>query len=273
MELEELELRFKANYGDVIQKMDEFTALIGQKTGDMQEKVQSSLDRIGQAYKDTTAKSNESAKEEARQRSESENSKQRAIEKTVEVQDKATEKIVAGNRAQAESAKDAVNISEKGLDGLTAKLQEASNVQQRIANQTKIARESVGDVPKANIGKKTAKSQSTSRPLTEEEKLQPYMPKREVDFGIDDEIQREVSRAKKEVSDLVSHIDQKMEQARSMQRKIQALTASKDDLDMSKQGSQVKALKLDNQIADAQVKMERFQNQAKALAQIGRAHV
>lgn len=267
MNLEELELRFKANYGDVIQKMDEFTALIGQKTGDMQEKVQSSLGRIGQAYKDTIAKSNESAKEEARQRSESENSKQRAIEKTVEVQDKATGKIVAGNRAQAESAKDAVNISEKALDGLTAKLQEASNVQQRIANQTKIARESVGDFPKANVGKKTAKSQSTSRLLTEEEKLQPYMPKREVDFGIDDEIQKEVSRAKKEVSDLVSHIDQKMEQARSMQRKIQTLTASKDDLDMSKQGSQVKALKLDNQIADAQVKMERFQNQAKALAQ------
>ena len=93
------------------------------------------------------------------------------------------------------------------------------------------------------------------------------MPKREVDFGIDDEIQKEAIRAKKEVDELVSHIEQKMEQARSMQRKIQALTASKDDLDMSKQGSQVKALKLDNQIADAQVKMERFQNQAKALAQ------
>ncbi|MCR1895835.1 lytic transglycosylase [Ligilactobacillus murinus] len=267
MNLEELELRFKANYGDVIQKMDEFTALIGQKTGDMQMKVQNNLDRIRQSYGETLAKSSESAKEEVKRRSEAENDKQRAIEKTIEVQDKATEKIVEGNKAQVESSRDAVNASEKGLDSLTARLQEASNMQQRIANQTKVARESVGDIPKPKVDSETVKKQTTPRVQTEEEKLQPYMPKREVDFGIDDEIQKEAIRAKKEVDELVSHINQKMEQARSMQRKIQALTASKDDLDMSKQGSQVKALKLDNQIADAQVKMERFQNQAKALAQ------
>lgn len=267
MNLEELELRFKANYGDVIQKMDEFTALIGQKTGDMQMKVQNNLDRIRQSYGETLAKSSESAKEEVKRRSEAENDKQRAIEKTIEVQDKATEKIVEGNKAQVESSRDAVNASEKGLDSLTARLQEASNMQQRIANQTKVARESVGDIPKPKVDSETVKKQTTPRVQTEEEKLQPYMPKREVDFGIDDEIQKEAIRAKKEVDELVSHINQKMDQARSMQRKIQALTASKDDLDMSKQGSQVKALKLDNQIADAQVKMERFQNQAKALAQ------
>lgn len=267
MNLEELELRFKANYGDVIQKMDEFTALIGQKTGDMQMKVQGNLDRIRQSFGETLSKSSDSAKEEVQRRSEAENDKQKAIEKTIEVQDKATEKIVAGNKAQVESSKDAVNASEKGLDSLTARLQEASNMQQRIANQTKVARESVGDIPKPKVDSETIKKQTTPRIKTEEEKLQPYMPKREVDFGIDDEIQKEAVRAKKEVDELVSHINQKMDQARSMQRKIQALVASKDDLDMSKQGSQVKALKLDNQIADAQVKMERFQNQAKALAQ------
>ncbi len=267
MNLEELELRFKANYGDVIQKMDEFTALIGQKTGDMQMKVQNNLDRIRQSYGETLAKSSESAKEEVKRRSEAENDKQKAIEKTIEVQDNATQKIVEGNKVQAESSRDAVNASEKGLDSLTARLQEASNMQQRIANQTKVARESVGDIPKPKVDSETIKKQTTPRIKTEEEKLQPYMPKREVDFGIDDEIQKEAVRAKKEVDELVSHINQKMDQARSMQRKIQALTASKDDLDMSKQGSQVKALKLDNQIADAQVKMERFQNQAKALAQ------
>ena len=267
MNLEELELRFKANYGDVIQKMDEFTALIGQKTGDMQMKVQGNLDRIRQSFGETLSKSSESAKEEVQRRSEAENDKQKAIEKTIEVQDKATEKIVEGNKAQVESSKDAVNASEKGLDSLTARLQEASNMQQRIANQTKVARESVGDIPKPKVDSETVKKQTTPRIKTEEEKLQPYMPRREVDFGIDDEIQKEAVRAKKEVDELVSHINQKMDQARSMQRKIQALVASKDDLDMSKQGSQVKALKLDNQIADAQVKMERFQNQAKALAQ------
>ena len=267
MNLEELELRFKANYGDVIQKMDEFTALIGQKTGDMQMKVQGNLDRIRQSFGETLSKSSDSAKEEVQRRSEAEKDKQKAIEKTIEVQDKATEKIVEGNKAQVESSKDAVNASEKGLDSLTARLQEASNMQQRIANQTKVARESVGDIPKPKVDSETIKKQTTPRIKTEEEKLQPYMPKREVDFGIDDEIQKEAVRAKKEVDELVSHINQKMDQARSMQRKIQALTASKDDLDMSKQGSQVKALKLDNQIADAQVKMGRFQNQAKALAQ------
>nr|WP_276535424.1 lytic transglycosylase [Ligilactobacillus apodemi] len=247
--------------------MDEFTALIGQKTSDMQMKVQSNLDRIRQSYGETLSKSSESAKEEVQRRSEAENDKQRAIEKTIEVQDNATKKIVEGNKVQAESSRDAVNASEKGLDSLTARLQEVYNMQQRIANQTKIARESVGDIPKPKVDSETVKKQTTPRIQTEEEKLQPYMPKSEVDFGIDDEIQKEAVRAKKEIDELVSHINQKMEQARSMQRKIQALTASKDDLDMSKQGSQVKALKLDNQIADAQVKMERFQNQAKALAQ------
>ncbi|WGN89767.1 lytic transglycosylase [Ligilactobacillus faecis] len=268
MNLEELELRFKANYGDVIQKMDEFVALVGQKTGDLQMKTQGNLNRIRQALGETLAKSSEAAKEEVQKRGEAENDKQKAIQKTIEVQDKATEKILESNRTQAESSRDAVNASEKGLDSLTARLQEASNMQQRIANQTKIARESVGDIPKPKSdSKRVANSQTTPKVQTEEEKLRPYMPKREVDFGIDDEIQKEAIRAKKEVDELVSHIEQKMEQARSMQRKIQALTASKDDLDMSKQGSQVKALKLDNQIADAQVKMERFQNQAKALAQ------
>ena len=93
------------------------------------------------------------------------------------------------------------------------------------------------------------------------------MPKRPVDLGIDDEIQAEASRAKKEVDSLVTHINEKMEQARSMQRRIATLTANRDNLDMSKQGSKVKAMRLDDQIADAQIKMERYQTQAKALAQ------
>lgn len=58
-----------------------------------------------------------------------------------------------------------------------------------------------------------------------------------------------------------------MEQARSMQRRIATLTANRDNLDMSKQGSKVKSMRLDDQIADAQIKMARYQNQAKALAQ------
>ena len=52
-----------------------------------------------------------------------------------------------------------------------------------------------------------------------------------------------------------------------MQRRIATLTANRDNLDMSKQGSKVKSMRLDDQIADAQIKMERYQNQAKALAQ------
>ena len=86
------------------------------------------------------------------------------------------------------------------------------------------------------------------------------MPKRPVDLGIDDEIQAEVSRAKKEIDGLVSHINEKMQQAQSMQRRIATLMTSRDNLDMSKQGSQVRAMRLDDQIANAQVKMERYQN-------------
>lgn len=33
------------------------------------------------------------------------------------------------------------------MDSLTARLQEAANMQQRIAQQTKVARETVGDIP------------------------------------------------------------------------------------------------------------------------------
>lgn len=274
MDLEELELRFRANYGDVLQKMDELTSLIGQKTNDMQVKIQSNLDRIQQNMNDNASKANEKAKEEVRQREEAENSKQKSIERTASVQDDATNRIIEGNKAQAESSKEAVNQSEKSLDSLTARLQEAANMQQRIAQQTKVARETVGDIPVKQAQQEVRPKEKT-RPRIEnssfddyqEKRIQSYMPKRPVDLGIDDEIQAEVSRAKKEIDGLVSHINEKMQQAQSMQRRIATLMASRDNLDMSKQGSQVRAMRLDDQIANAQVKMERYQNQAKALAQ------
>lgn len=274
MDLEELELRFRANYGDVLQKMDELTSLIGQKTNDMQVKIQSNLDRIQQNMNDNASKANEKAKEEVRQREEAENSKQKSIERTASVQDDATNRIIEGNKAQAESSKEAVNQSEKSLDSLTARLQEAANMQQRIAQQTKVARETVGDIPVKQAQQEVRPKEKT-RPRIEnssfddyqEKRIQSYMPKRPVDLGIDDEIQAEVSRAKKEIDGLVSHINEKMQQAQSMQRRIATLMASRDNLDMNKQGSQVRAMRLDDQIANAQVKMERYQNQAKALAQ------
>lgn len=274
MDLEELELRFRANYGDVLQKMDELTSLIGQKTNDMQVKIQSNLDRIQQNMNDNASKANEKAKEEVRQREEAENSKQKSIERTASVQDDATNRVIEGNKAQAESSKEAVNQSEKSLDSLTARLQEASNMQQRIAQQTKIARETVGDIP-VKQAQQEVRPKEKPRPRIDnssfddyqEKRIQSYMPKRPVDLGIDDEIQAEVSRAKKEIDGLVSHINEKMQQAQSMQRRIATLMASRDNLDMNKQGSQVRAMRLDDQIANAQVKMERYQNQAKALAQ------
>lgn len=274
MDLEELELRFRANYGDVLQKMDELTSLIGQKTNDMQVKIQSNLDRIQQNMNDNASKANEKAKEEVRQREEAENSKQKSIERTASVQNDATNRIIEGNKAQAESSKEAVNESEKSLDSLTARLQEASNMQQRIAQQTKVARETVGDIP-VKQAQQEVRPKEKPRPRIEnssfddyqEKRIQSYMPKRPVDLGIDDEIQAEVSRAKKEIDGLVSHINEKMQQAQSMQRRIATLMASRDNLDMSKQGSKVRAMRLDDQIANAQVKMERYQNQAKALAQ------
>lgn len=274
MDLEELELRFRANYGDVLQKMDELTSLIGQKTNDMQVKIQSNLDRIQQNMNDNASKANEKAKEEVHQREEAENFKQKSIERTVSIQDDATNRIIEGNKAQTESSKEAVNESEKSLDSLTARLQEASNMQQRIAQQTKVARETVGDIP-VKQAQQEVRPKEKPRPRIEnssfddyqEKRIQSYMPKRPVDLGIDDEIQAEVSRAKKEIDGLVSHINEKMQQAQSMQRRIATLMASRDNLDMSKQGSQVRAMRLDDQIANAQVKMERYQNQAKALAQ------
>lgn len=274
MDLEELELRFRANYGDVLQKMDELTSLIGQKTNDMQVKIQSNLDRIQQNMNDNASKANEKAKEEVRQREEAENSKQKSIERTASVQNDATNRIIEGNKAQAESSKEAVNESEKSLDSLTARLQEASNMQQRIAQQTKVARETVGDIPVKQAQqevrpkeKPRLRIENSSFDDYQEKRIQSYMPKRPVDLGIDDEIQAEVSRAKKEIDGLVSHINEKMQQAQSMQRRIATLMASRDNLDMSKQGSQVRAMRFDDQIANAQVKMERYQNQAKALAQ------
>ncbi|MBW3349602.1 lytic transglycosylase [Limosilactobacillus reuteri] len=274
MDLEELELRFRANYGDVLQKMDELTSLIGQKTNDMQVKIQSNLDRIQQNMNDNASKANEKAKEEVRQREEAENSKQKSIEHTASVQDDATNRIIEGNRAQAESSKEAVNQSEKSLDSLTARLQEAANMQQRIAQQTKVARETVGDIP-VKQAQQEVRPKEKPRPRIknssfddyQEKRIQSYMTKRPVDLGIDDEIQAEVSRAKKEIDGLVSYINEKMQQAQSMQRRIATLMASRDNLDMNKQGSQVRAMRLDDQIANAQVKMERYQNQAKALAQ------
>lgn len=274
MDLEELELRFRANYGDVIQKVDELTNLIVQKTGDMQYKMQNNLDKFQQSMNESTSRANENVKEEVRQRSEAEETKQKLLEQTLNTQNDVTDKIVQGNKEQAESSKEAVNQSEKSLDSLTARLQEASNMQQRIAQQTSAAHDVVKDIskPKSQTQvkeplKSPSQSDYSSFDNYQEKRIQSYMPKRPVDLGIDDEIQAEASRAKKEVDSLVTHINEKMEQARSMQRRIATLTANRDNLDMSKQGSKVKAMRLDDQIADAQIKMERYQTQAKALAQ------
>ncbi|MTE03905.1 lytic transglycosylase [Lactobacillus johnsonii] len=274
MDLEELELRFRANYGDVIQKIDELTNLIVQKTGDMQYKMQNNLDKFQQSMNESTSRANENVKEEVRQRSEAEEAKQKLLEQTLNTQNEVTDKIVQGNKEQAESSKEAVNQSEKSLDSLTARLQEASNMQQRIAQQTSAAHDVVKDIsrPKSQTQvkeplKSPSQSDYSSFDNYQEKRIQSYMPKRPVDLGIDDEIQAEASRAKKEVDSLVTHINEKMEQARSMQRRIATLTANRDNLDMSKQGSKVKAMRLDDQIADAQIKMERYQTQAKALAQ------
>lgn len=274
MDLEELELRFRANYGDVIQKIDELTNLIVQKTGDMQYKMQNNLDKFQQSMNESTSRANENVKEEIRQRSEAEEAKQKLLEQTLNTQNEVTDKIVQGNKEQAESSKEAVNQSEKSLDSLTARLQEASNMQQRIAQQTSAAHDVVKDIskPKSQTQvkeplKSPSQSDYSSFDNYQEKRIQSYLPKRPVDLGIDDEIQAEASRAKKEVDSLVTHINEKMEQARSMQRRIATLTANRDNLDMSKQGSKVKAMRLDDQIADAQIKMERYQTQAKALAQ------
>ena len=274
MDLEELELRFRANYGDVIQKVDELTNLIVQKTGDMQYKMQNNLDKFQQSMNESTSRANENVKEEVRQRSEAEEAKQKLLEQTLNTQNEVTDKIVQGNKEQAESSKEAVNQSEKSLDSLTARLQEASNMQQRIAQQTSAAHDVVKDIskPKSQTQvkeplKSPSQSDYSSFDNYQEKRIQSYLPKRPVDLGIDDEIQAEASRAKKEVDSLVTHINEKMEQARSMQRRIATLTANRDNLDMSKQGSKVKAMRLDDQIADAQIKMERYQTQAKALAQ------
>lgn len=274
MDLEELELRFTANYGDVMRKLDEFTDIISQKTNDMQYKIQDGLGKINQSMNDNVSKANESAKEEVRQRTEAEQAKQKLLEQTLNTQNDVTDKIVQGNKEQAESSKEAVNQSEKSLDSLTARLQEASNMQQRIAQQTSTAHDVVKDIsrPKSQTQvkeplKSTSQNDYSSFDNYQEKRIQSYMPKRPVDLGIDDEIQAEASRAKKEVDSLVTHINEKMEQARSMQRRIATLTANRDNLDMSKQGSKVKAMRLDDQIADAQIKMERYQTQAKALAQ------
>lgn len=274
MDLEELELRFRANYGDVIQKIDELTNLIVQKTGDMQYKMQNNLDKFQQSMNESTSRANENVKEEIHQRSEAEEAKQKLLEQTLNTQNEVTDKIVQGNKEQAESSKEAVNQSEKSLDSLTARLQEASNMQQRIAQQTSTAHDVIKDIsrPKSQTQvkeplKSTSQNDYSSFDNYQEKRIQSYMPERPVDLGIDDEIQAEASRAKKEVDSLVTHINEKMEQARSMQRRIATLTANRDNLDMSKQGSKVKAMRLDDQIADAQIKMERYQTQAKALAQ------
>ena len=109
MDLEELELRFTANYGDVMRKLDEFTDIISQKTNDMQYKIQDGLGKINQSMNDNVSKANESAKEEVRQRTEAEQAKQKLLEQTLNTQNDVTDKIVQGNKEKAERTKETVN--------------------------------------------------------------------------------------------------------------------------------------------------------------------
>ncbi|MFT8725603.1 MAG: phage tail protein, partial [Liquorilactobacillus nagelii] len=78
------------------------------------------------------------------------------------------------------------------------------------------------------------------------------------------------STTKQKVSDdlesVVQTINSKMEQAKAAQAKINELLSQKNSLSNAQQTG-TEGVKIDNQVASAQAKMVRYQNQAKSLAQ------
>ena len=270
MELEELEVRFKANYSDFFEKTQEMASRVSEQTKSLMDKVQQFSNEYENAMSNSMSKVSQEAQRSADTVAQAENTKQQAYEQTKYSANSTadniktwSDEVVSANRRVADSTSDVKHQYEQ-LDLFSS----AGNFGQ---SNSKIA-----DEARMNMDKIREYRQSSAKDWAEFNRQNAETPQQvnlrrmrategDVDFGIDESIRSQTEKVRIEMDDLIETINSKMAQAKHAQRQIQELTMRKNALGNS-DNDKIKAYKFDTQIQDAQVKMKRYQTQAENLA-------
>ena len=270
MELEELEVRFKANYSDFFEKTQEMASRVSEQTKSLMDKVQQFSNEYENAMSNSMSKVSQEAQRSADTVAQAENTKQQAYEQTKYSANNTadniktwSDEVVSANRRVADSTSDVKHQYEQ-LDLFSS----AGNFGQ---SNSKIA-----DEARVNMNKIREYRQSSAKDWAEFNRQNAETPQQvnlrrmrategDVDFGIDESIRSQTEKVRIEMDDLIETINSKMAQAKHAQRQIQELTMRKNALGNS-DNDKIKAYKFDTQIQDAQVKMKRYQTQAENLA-------
>jgi hypothetical protein len=206
VELEQLEVLFKANYSDVIQKTQELANLFQNNFGQISSNVQNSLNQMANASNQNAQKVKQDSND-----------------------------IVNAKRNEASQVNDAANSEHGAFSRISEAFQ---TLKSKLANN--------------NFDHTFDKLKQSAKKVEDTKIKAP-----EVDTS-------DLNKATRDVLKQVDTINQKMEQARREQAKLQKLMSMRTDVIKTDPES---LPKLDAQIDQQRVKMTRYLNQAKNLAQ------
>lgn len=270
MELEELEVRFKANYSDFFEKTQEMASRVSEQTKSLMDKVQQFSNEYENAMSNSMSKASQEAQRSADTVVQAENTKQQAYEQTKYSANNTadniktwSDEVVSANRRVADSTSDVKHQYEQ-LDLFSS----AGNFGQsnsKVADEARINMNKIREYRK-NSAEDWAEFNRQNAETPQQVNLRRMRATEgNVDFGIDESIRSQTEKVRIEMDDLIDTINSKMAQAKHAQRQIQELTMRKNALGNS-DNDKIKAYKFDTQIQDAQVKMKRYQTQAENLA-------
>lgn len=270
MELEELEVRFKANYSDFFEKTQEMASRVSEQTKSLMDKVQQFSNEYENAMSNSMSKASQEAQRSADTVVQAENTKQQAYEQTKYSANNTadniktwSDEVVSANRRVADSTSDVKHQYEQ-LDLFSS----AGNFGQsnsKVADEARINMNKIREYRK-NSAEDWAEFNRQNAETPQQVNLRRMRATEgDVDFGIDESIRSQTEKVRIEMDDLIDTINSKMAQAKHAQRQIQELTMRKNALGNS-DNDKIKAYKFDTQIQDAQVKMKRYQTQAENLA-------
>lgn len=240
MQLEELEVVFKANYGDLVSKTQQIYQLIESKTNSLVNNIQNDLNRANQATQNGVQSSNQAAEATVR----AEEKKQQSYQRT------------------AEAKKREANEVQAWTDNETKAMNQASEAADKFQEATKRVTSSGGfDTSAMQEAYKQYKEASNR---IWQDTPAPKIVK-QADPGVDDLIKSQSTSSKQDVSDLYDTVNERMAQAKQEQAKLVQLMNSQPSVQAS--GDPLQLQRIDAQIDQSRIKMSRYQNQAKALAQ------
>lgn len=270
MELEELEVRFKANYSDFFEKTQEMASRVSEQTKSLMDKVQQFSNEYENTMSNSMSKVSQEAQRSADTVAQAENTKQQAYEQTKYSANNTadniktwSDEVVSANRRVADSTSDVKHQYEQ-LDLFSS----AGNYGQsnsKVADEARMNMDKIREYRK-NSAEDWAEFNRQNAETPQQVNLRRMRATEgNVDFGIDESIRSQTEKVRIEMDDLIETINSKMAQAKHAQRQIQELTMRKNALGNS-DNDKIKSYKFDTQIQDAQVKMKRYQTQAENLA-------